>query len=67
VAPSVQREVCYPSGCYYLHGDGVTVAYSWVWVPARRPRPQHPRRPQVRRAAKGRRRRPAGSRVRRLR
>jgi hypothetical protein len=33
VAPSVQREVCYPSGCYYLQGDGVTVAYSWIWVP----------------------------------
>jgi len=34
VAPSVQREVCYTSGCYYLKGDGVTVAYSWIWVPA---------------------------------
>ena len=34
VAPSVQREVCYANGCYHLHGDGVTVAYSWIWVPA---------------------------------
>jgi len=34
VAPSIQREVCYTGGCYYLQGDGVTVAYSWVWVPA---------------------------------
>ena len=34
VAPSAQRQVCYPSGCYYLYGDGVTVAYSWKWVPA---------------------------------
>ena len=34
VAPSVQRQVCYTSGCYYLQGDGVTVAYSWIWVPA---------------------------------
>jgi hypothetical protein len=34
VAPSVQREVCYPGGCYYLQGDGVTVAYAWIWVPA---------------------------------
>jgi hypothetical protein len=34
VASSVQREVCYTSGCYHLHGDGVTVAYSWIWVPA---------------------------------
>ena len=32
--PQVQREVCYPSGCYHLQGDGVTVAYSWIWVPA---------------------------------
>jgi len=24
VAPSVEREVCYPSGCYYLQGDAVT-------------------------------------------
>ena len=34
VAPSVQRDVCYTDGCYHLQGDGVTVAYSWVWVPA---------------------------------
>ena len=33
VAPSVQRDVCYTGGCYHLQGDGVTVAYSWVWVP----------------------------------
>jgi hypothetical protein len=29
----VPRESCYPSGCYRLYGDGVTVAYQWVWVP----------------------------------
>jgi hypothetical protein len=34
VAPPFQREVCYATGCYHLQGDGVTVAYSWVWVPA---------------------------------
>ena len=34
VAPSIQREVCYTSGCYHLRGDGVTVAYVWIWVPA---------------------------------
>jgi hypothetical protein len=34
VAPSIQREVCYTSGCYHLQGDGVTVAYVWIWVPA---------------------------------
>ena len=27
-------QICYAGGCYYLHGDGVTAAYSWVWVPA---------------------------------
>lgn len=30
----VQRQVCYPHGCYYLNGDGYSVAYQWVWVPA---------------------------------
>jgi hypothetical protein len=36
VAPSVQPgpEICYPSGCYFLHGAGGTGAYSWTWVPA---------------------------------
>ena len=34
VAPSVQREVCYVGGCYHLEGDGVTVAYQWIWVPS---------------------------------
>ena len=34
VAPSIQRQVCYPGGCYYLQGDGVTIPYSWAWVPA---------------------------------
>jgi len=33
-APSIQREVCYTGGCYHLQGDGVTVAYVWIWVPA---------------------------------
>jgi len=34
VSPPLQREVCFATGCYHLQGDGVTVAYSWVWVPA---------------------------------
>src|SRR5712691_3689120 len=42
VAPSVQREVCYVGGCYHLQGDGVTVAYQWVWVPTAPPPPQGP-------------------------
>src|SRR5216683_1580429 len=33
VAPSIQREVCYVGGCYRLQGDGVTVAYRWIWIP----------------------------------
>jgi hypothetical protein len=45
VAPSIQREVCYPSGCYHLQGDGVTVAYSWVWVPAAPAGPPAPSAP----------------------
>jgi hypothetical protein len=28
-----QREVCYAGGCYHLNGDGVNVAYRWVWIP----------------------------------
>ena len=42
VAPSIQTQVCYTGGCYYLHGDGVTVAHSWVWVPAAPPEPATP-------------------------
>ena len=34
VSPSIQRDVCYSTGCYHLRGDGVTIPYSWVWVPA---------------------------------
>jgi hypothetical protein len=43
-APSVQREVCYTGGCYRLQGDGVTVAYQWVWYPAVPPPPPGPPR-----------------------
>jgi hypothetical protein len=32
-SPAVQREVVYPNGRHVLLGDGVTVAYQWVWVP----------------------------------
>jgi hypothetical protein len=42
VAPSVQREACYVGGCYHLQGDGVTVAYQWVWVPSAPPPPPGP-------------------------
>jgi len=32
-APPIQRDVCYVGGCYHLEGDGVTVAYRWIWIP----------------------------------
>jgi hypothetical protein len=32
-APLVEREVVHPHGRYVLRGDGVTVAYRWIWVP----------------------------------
>ena len=30
--PAIQREVVYPHGRYVLYGDGVTMAYQWVWI-----------------------------------
>jgi hypothetical protein len=30
---AAQTEVVYPHGRYVLRGDGITVAYRWVWVP----------------------------------
>jgi hypothetical protein len=38
-APAIQREVVFPHGRYVLQGDGVTVAYRWVWVPNPPPPP----------------------------
>ena len=37
--PAIQREVVYAHGRYVLYGDGVTVAYQWVWVPNPPPPP----------------------------
>ena len=31
--PPMQRVVEFPTGRYELHGDGVTTAYRWVWIP----------------------------------
>jgi len=31
--PAINREVVYPHGRHVLLGDGVAVAYQWVWVP----------------------------------
>jgi hypothetical protein len=41
-ARPVQREVCYVGGCYHLQGDGVTVAYQWIWLPNAPPPPSGP-------------------------
>ena len=38
----VQTEVVYPHGRYVLRGDGVTVAYQWVWVANPPPAPPAP-------------------------
>ena len=37
--PRVRNEVVYPHGKYVLTGDGVTVAYRWVWIPSLPPPP----------------------------
>jgi hypothetical protein len=31
--PAINREVVYANGRHVLLGDGVTVAYQWIWVP----------------------------------
>ena len=31
--PAIRRQVVYAHGRHVLLGDGVTVAYEWVWVP----------------------------------
>jgi len=44
--PAINREVVYAHGRHVLLGDGVTVAYRWVWVPnppAGSPPPPPPR------------------------
>jgi len=41
-APTVQREVVYPTGKYVLHGDGITDPWQWVWIPAAPPPPSPP-------------------------
>ena len=36
----IQREVVvYPNGKYVLHGDGVTQAWHWMWIPTAPPPP----------------------------
>ncbi len=47
-APLIQREVVFPNGRYVLNGDGVTVAYQWVWVPNLPPPPPPPPPPASR-------------------
>jgi hypothetical protein len=41
-APAWPRVVEYPHGWYELRGDGVYVAYQWVWIPRVPPVPPPP-------------------------
>lgn len=41
--PPLQTVIQYPHGRYELHGDGVTTAYRWVWIP--NPPPPPPQAP----------------------
>jgi hypothetical protein len=41
VAPS-PSVVHYPHGRYELRGDGISVAYQWVWIPNPPPPPPPP-------------------------
>jgi hypothetical protein len=40
--PAIQRTVEFPHGRYELRGDGVTVAYQWIWIPKVPPVPPPP-------------------------
>jgi hypothetical protein len=42
VAPATPSVVEYPHGRYELRGDGVSVAYQWVWIPRVPPPPPPP-------------------------
>ena len=41
-APPMQRVVEFPSGRWVLQGDGMTLAYRWVWIPNPPPPPPSP-------------------------
>jgi len=40
--PPVPRVVEYPTGRYELRGDGISTAYTWVWIPNPPPPPAAP-------------------------
>ena len=40
-----QTVIQYPHGRYELHGDGVYIAYRWVWIPGALPPPPPPPAP----------------------
>ncbi len=44
-SPAPPTEVVYPHGRYLLRGDGLRVAYQWVWVPNPPPPPPPPAAP----------------------
>ena len=43
--PTMPAVIYYPHGRYELRGDGVTTAYSWVWIPNSPPPPPPPSLP----------------------
>ncbi len=45
VGRPVQRTIYYREGRYELYGDGVAVAYYWVWIPAGSVPPSPPPQP----------------------
>jgi hypothetical protein len=40
--PPLVRVVYFATGRYVLYGDGVTIAYQWVWIPNAPPVPPPP-------------------------
>jgi hypothetical protein len=46
-SPAGQRVVNYPSGRYELYGDGASIPYYWVWIPAGAVLPAPPPPPAV--------------------
>jgi len=41
-APPMPRVLEYPNGRFELHGDGITSAHTWVWIPNAPPPPPEP-------------------------
>lgn len=48
-SPAGQRVVNYPTGRYELYGDGTSMPYYWVWIPAGATLPAPPPPPAIQR------------------